>query len=353
MSEDIRIDSHKLIYHPCEVARWLKGETIYPIEIEVGLSGACNHRCVFCALDYIGYKPNFLDTKLITDNIRDLSSKGLKSIIYAGEGEPLLHRDAPYIFNKTKECGVDAALSTNGVLLTKEVSEECLHSMTWIRFSIAAATEETYNKIQRGQKHDLRRVYDNLQAAVRVKRNKKLSVTLGGQLLLMEENKHEVFTLAKNLREIGLDYLTVKPFNPHKYSHNLISVDYFESRELERQVKELETDDFAIYFRHRAIANLETEKPYDRCYALPFMTHIDAEGEVFPCVAFVGIEEFRYGNLYEKSFAEIWESERTRGLMQRFVGEFLKTTCRKACRLDEMNKYLFALKNPGTHVNFI
>ena len=27
--------------------------------------------------------------------------------------------------------------------------------------------------------------------------------------------------------------------------------------------------------------------------------------------------------------------------------------CRKACRLDEINKYLWMLKNPPEHVNFI
>ena len=25
MAENIRIDSHKLVYHPCEVAKWLSG----------------------------------------------------------------------------------------------------------------------------------------------------------------------------------------------------------------------------------------------------------------------------------------------------------------------------------------
>lgn len=353
MSENIRIDSHKLIYHPCEVAKWLSGEKVYPIEIEVGLSGACNHRCVFCALDYVGYKPNFLDTDLILSNLRTLSEKGLKSVIYAGEGEPLMHKDAPYIFNETKKFGIDVALSTNGALLTKEVSEECLSSMTWIRFSIAAATNKIYDKIQRGRKGDLQRVYKNLQDAVQIKRDKKLNVTLGGQLLLLEDNKNEVFTLAKNLRDIGLDYITIKPFIPHKYSNNLISVNYSESVEIERHVKELTTTNFSVYFRHQAVKNLSEEKPYDRCYALPFMTHISAEGKIFPCVAFVGIKDFLYGNLYKNSFVEIWESEHTRKIMEKFSGEFLQKNCRKACRLDEMNKYLFELKYPGAHVNFI
>ena len=40
MADNIRMDSHKLIYHPEAVARWLKGENIYPIEIEISPSGA-------------------------------------------------------------------------------------------------------------------------------------------------------------------------------------------------------------------------------------------------------------------------------------------------------------------------
>ena len=304
-------------------------------------------------MDYIGYKPNFLDTDLILKNLKDLFAKGLKSVIFAGEGEPLMHKDAPKIFNETKSFGIDVALSTNGALLTKEISEQCLQSMTWIRFSIAAATDEIYNKIQRGRKGDLQKVYKNLQDAVKIKRDKNLKVTLGGQLLLLEDNKNEAYQLAKNLREIGLDYITIKPFIPSKYSGHLISVDYSDSIEIERRVKELATDNFSVYFRHQAVKNLDIEKPYEKCYALPFMSHITAEGKIFPCVAFAGIEEFIYGNLYEKSFVEIWESAHTREIMNNFSGEFLKKNCRKACRLDEMNKYLSELKNPGAHVNFI
>ena len=59
MSDKIRMDSHKLIFHPERICAWLNGEKIYPIEVEIAPSGACNHRCVFCALDYIGYKPNY------------------------------------------------------------------------------------------------------------------------------------------------------------------------------------------------------------------------------------------------------------------------------------------------------
>lgn len=354
MADNIRMDSHKLLYHPIEVAKWLQGEgRLYPIEVEIGLSGACNHRCIFCAVDYMGYQPNFLDTKIVLDTLKDLADKGLKSVIYSGEGEPLLHKDAPFIIAKTKELGIDAALATNGVLLTRDKAEICLHALTWIRFSIAAATEETYQKIQRGKPGDLGRVLKNLEDAVAIKREKKLRTTLGAQLLLLPENRNEVVMLAKTLREIGLDYLTVKPFSQHPSSIAKREVDYSETDALAEELKSIATDSFQIHFRRQSMENVAHEKPYDRCHALPFMTHIDAKGEVFPCIAFVGDENFRYGNLYEKSFVEIWESPRTADIMNTFCGDFLRNKCRKACRLDEMNKYLHELKHPGGHVNFI
>ena len=65
MADNIRIDTHKLLYHPETVARWLSGENIYPIELELGITNACNHRCIFCSVDYTGYKANFLDTDLL------------------------------------------------------------------------------------------------------------------------------------------------------------------------------------------------------------------------------------------------------------------------------------------------
>ena len=63
----------------------------------------------------------------------------LKSIIYAGEGEPLLHKDAPEILIKTKRMGIDAAMSTNGVLFSPEIARDCMKTLTWMRFTLLPA----------------------------------------------------------------------------------------------------------------------------------------------------------------------------------------------------------------------
>lgn len=353
MAENIRMDSHKLIYHPEVVGRWLKGENIYPIEIEISPSGACNHRCVFCAVDYIGYQPDFLEKDVILRDISLMGKKGLKSVICSGEGEPLLNKDMPEIANRIKACGIDVAMSSNGALFTKEIAEECLGAFTWIRFSVASMEEKSYDMIQRGRAGDLERVRVNLTEAVRLKRDKKLKTTLGVQCLLLPDNMQQLPGMAKQLREIGVDYLTVKPYSQHLHSENTFQVDYDEMLELEQELKEYATPDFAIYFRANAMKKMHHEKCYKQCYGLPFMTHIDAKGNVWPCVAHIGTEEFCYGNIYGQTFEEIWEGERRRQIMERLEALDINKVCREACRLDEINKYLDELKHPGEHVNFI
>lgn len=353
MAENIRIDSHKLIYHPETVARWLRGENIYPIEIEISPSGACNHRCVFCAVDYIGYQPCFLDKDTILRDIAQMSKKGLKSVICSGEGEPLLNKDMPDIANGIKTCGVDVAMSTNGVLFTRDRAEECLAAFTWIRFSVASMEETSYDKIQRGKSGDLQKVKTNLADAVRIKKDKKLKTTLGVQCLLLQENMSLLTDMARQLKEIGVDYLTIKPYSQHLHSKNHFEIDYEEMLDLEKQLKEFATDDFAIYFRANAMKKMHHEKCYQQCYGLPFMTHIDAKGNVWPCVAHIGDEQLCYGNINEQTFEEIWEGNRRQRINEQMTGVDVNKVCREACRLDEINKYLAELKHPGEHVNFI
>ena len=76
-----KIDSHKLMYHVPRVNDWLKGETVYPIYMEVSPSGACNHRCLYCGLDFMGYKPNYLNTEILKERKKERQSKIAKDNI--------------------------------------------------------------------------------------------------------------------------------------------------------------------------------------------------------------------------------------------------------------------------------
>ena len=351
--QDVRMDSHKLIYHPRRVADWLEGKLIYPIEVEIGLSGGCNHRCIFCAVDYMEYKPHLLKLDVLLPNLQIMERHGLKSVIYAGEGEPFTNPQIAEIVNGTKALGIDAALSTNGVFFSSEKIKSCLRSLTWVRYSVSAITDATYEKIHRCRQGDLQRVLCNMEEAVRVKRDESLPVTLGVQMLLLPDNRDEVVALAQTMKKIGLDYFTVKPFSQHPSAQAKLQVDYSTAGEIKQQLEELETENFKVYFRSQSIENLEVQKPYSECHGVNFMAYITADGDVYPCIAFMGRSDYIYGNINEQHFDDIWQSERADKIRGLFQDEFIHKYCRKSCRLDEINKYLHGLKHPGTHVNFI
>lgn len=353
MAENIRIDSHKLIYHPERVAAWLRGENIYPIEIEISPSGACNHRCIFCAVDYIGYQPHFLEKENLLKNISIMQTHGLKSVICSGEGEPLLNKDMPDIANGIKQCGVDVAMSSNGALFSKDIASECLEAFTWIRFSVASMEENSYYKIQQAKPGDLERVKNNLAEAVSIKKNRNAKTTLGVQCLLMPENMNQLVEMADELKHIGIDYFTIKPYSQHLHSKNKMQIDYEEMLELEKQLKCMEDDNFSIYFRANAMKKMHKEKCYKECYGLPFMTHIDSCGNVWPCIAHIGNDKYCFGNINQQSFEEIWEGNTRKEVIEMMRGQDINKVCREACRLDEINQFLDELKHPGEHVNFI
>lgn len=354
LSDDLRIDSHKLIYHPERVTKWINGDNIYPITIETALSGGCNHRCTFCALDYTGYNPIMMDKSIILNNFREMAKKGVKSVVFAGEGEPLLNRNAPYIINCTKEYGIDTSMSTNGVLFTKEIAEECMKSLTWIRFSVAAGTNKVYKKIHKSKDRDFERVLKNLNNAVEVKRKYNLETTLGVQLLMIPDNVNEVMILGKELKKIGVDYFTVKPFSKHPKSICDIedSFVYNNFINLEKELQHLETEDFKIYFRSNSMKKLICKKNYDKCYGLPFFTYIDAKGNVVPCIIFLGDKSYYFGNINEESFVDIWEGKKRKEVMEKLF-KLDVNNCRELCRLDNINEYLCNFKAPSGHINFI
>ncbi|MEE8574525.1 MAG: radical SAM protein, partial [Thermodesulfobacteriota bacterium] len=208
--DKFKIDSHKLLYHVPRVHEWLKGEDVYPIYLEIAPAGACNHRCTYCAVDFMEYQPRTLDTEILKERLIEMGRLGVKSIMYAGEGEPFLHKKMGEIINHTKkECGIDVAITSNGTLFGEKVIEESLASITWIKISINAGSKDTYAAVHRTKPEDFAKVIENITTAVKFRAENKLKTTIGMQMILLPENIGEALVLAEKAKEIGADYLVI------------------------------------------------------------------------------------------------------------------------------------------------
>lgn len=367
MKDRYRIDSHKLIYHPARVAAfldagedWQKMKSIYPIYIEISPMGACNHRCTFCALDYVGYKPDQLDADLLSERLAEMGACGVKSVHFAGEGEPMLHKRLTDIVIAGADAGIDVGITTNATLFPAGFLERGLPRVQWIKASINAGTSSSYDLIHRGKAGDFDKAIDNLTRAAEEKRKGNLNVTLGAQAVLLPENRDELDALAEICRDrIGLDYLVIKPYSQHNFSltQRYAEIDYNQYSDLQSSLEEYSNDDFQLIYRANAINKYAdpAAKHYSTCYSTPlFWAYVASDGEVYSCSAYLSDPRFSLGSLMERDFGEIWEGERRRANFEMVRNTLDISECRRNCRMDEVNRYLFDLANGEVpHVNFI
>jgi len=363
MNDKYAIDSHKLTYHPQRVSSWLEARNdlsklrkIYPVYIEISAVGSCNHRCTFCGVDYIGYQNVRWETELLKQRLSEMAEKGVKSVMFAGEGEPLLHKDLHEIIEHCANVGIDSSITTNFVMLNKKNVYKIFKNASWVKISINAGTKETYSQIHRTKEEDFDKVLENMELSVKTKRENNFNCTLGAQMLLLPENKNEALILAKTVKEIGLEYLVIKPYSQHLFSETkkYKDIDYKPMLDLEKELEKLNDKNFNVVFRSNTMRKLYTGHNYKKCYASPyFWAHLMANGDLYGCSAYLKQSKFCYGNLKETSFKNAWESEKRLNSII-YVKEQLDISgCRINCRMDEVNGYLWRLKNPQDHDNFI
>src|SRR3989344_1238380 len=220
------VDGHKLMYHPERVSEWLEKGDCFPIYVEIGPTGKCNHRCVFCAVDWLKYGGASIGKEIMFRTLEDLAQSGVKSVMFAGEGEPLLHRDISEFVNRASNNNLSVAITTNGVLFDKEMAESCLPKLSWIRFSVDAGTPEIYALVHGTKTKDFDRVIQNIIDAVDVKKRFGLSVDIDVQALLIPESANGIEKLASLIKNVGADSFQIKPYSQHPLSINRFVVDY-------------------------------------------------------------------------------------------------------------------------------
>jgi radical SAM protein with 4Fe4S-binding SPASM domain len=367
MSDRYAIDSHKLIYHPQRVARfldagddWEKARSVYPLYVEIAPVGACNHRCTFCAVDYIGYKPTRLPVEVVERTLADMGRLGVKSVMFAGEGEPMLHKDIDRMVVAAAEAGIDTAMTTNASVLSDAFVERALPRMSWIKASVSAGTAATYARIHRTKERDFGIVVGNLKRMVAARDRGGFACALGAQILLLPENASEIEILARLCRdEIGLDYLVVKPYSQHTFSltREYQAVDYQGYGDLRARLKTLNTERFSVVYRENTMKKHDAGDAdrYQKCYATPFFwAYVMATGAVYGCSAYLLDPRFEYGNINEAAFKDIWEGERRHENFNFVRRELDIRECRLNCRMDEVNRHLDRLVRQNVpHINFI
>lgn len=362
---DWEIDSHKLDLHADRVAQWAASrhnwelaKSVAPIYFEVTPSAGCQHRCRFCSVDTIGYtftpsfvaeiKPSLLiDADMIVERMAEAKSYGVRSVMFAGTGEPLVHKHIDKINSGALDAGLDTAFTTNGVLL------ERLHSLprtSWVKISLNAGTRAGYAAMHRTDVKDWDKVWDNINAA----KNRRGSCTLGVQCVVLPDTVYEMETLAMLARDAGADYLVLKPYSQGTFqtSHEFEGTTYDKWEKYLANLSRYDTDTFRVIVRMADMRAESERHHFDLCRATPvFWVYAMANGDIFTCSDHLTEAAFCIGNLYRNTFKEIWEGEKRRANWQMMENFDIKH-CRLNCRMAKQNVYLERFDRVR-HLNFI
>jgi len=281
--------------------------------------------------------------------MREAAGLGVKSVMFGGTGEPLVHKRISEITVSAVHAGLDVAFTTNGVLLNRlGPIDKC----AWIKVSLNAGTKETYAKVHQTEEKDWDRVWSGIRGAAA----RKGSCTLGVQCVVLPENVYEMQELAGLAQSAGADYLVLKPYSQGTFSltRQYENVDYAAMRAyLEETARKCTIKGFQVIYRGNAISEeIDKKHRYPKCLATPnAWVYAMGNGDIFSCSAHLLDQRFKVGNIYEQTFQEIWEGEGRRKNWE-MMREFDIKQCRLNCRMNQQNKYLHSLTHTP-HVNFI
>lgn len=353
---DLILDWQKLWLpeHRKRLIEWLAGERIVPITIDMALTRACNYKCGYC---YAILQAQANDTKkmlsldVIYRFLDDASEMGIKAISFVSDGESTC---SPHLYDailRGYNNGLSMALGTAGYLLKDERLEEILPALTYLRFNMSAGVPSRYSKIHGVPKDYFHKVVNTVIKAVDIKRKKGLDVTIGLQMVLLPKYKDQILPLSHLGKVLDVDYFVVKHCSDNEKGS--LGVDYSAYYEPELMAlldaaEALSSDVYTVKAKRSKIFS-DGKRSYSRCYGPPFFLQFSGSGLVAPCGMLFGKEYKKYhiGNIAEKSFKEIWQSDRYWEVINLLSSDKFdpQKMCGCLCIQHKVNEFLWSLKN--------
>jgi len=134
-----------------------------------------------------------------------------------------------------------------------------------------------------------------------------------------------------------------------------------------KEAEGLSTKNYLVKAKWSKILS-DGRRKYTKCYGPAFIMQFSGSGLVAPCGMLFNtrFKKFHIGNIADKSFKEIWKSEKYRDVLNYIASDKFnpQTDCGTLCLQHKVNEFLWDLKEgkaelkspagePPQHKNFI
>lgn len=343
----------KLLRHSDRIEHMLAGATVYPVSVELDLSNTCNHGCPWCSFN--GFRQeNWVQwpTDRAFSLLEELAEVGVKSITFTGGGEPLTHKDAPRLFRRCHELGMQFGVVTNGRLLVGAAREAIAELATFVRISLDAGTPQTHQLLHATHKPEFDVILDNIRITRKLAGDR---LTIGAAFCVFDVNVDEIPGAAKLVAAAGGNYLEVRPVFPTEWRGGgfarALSPENVERAQLKLEAaKRVAPHGFQIIGMIQRFDALNgADKGFSGCHIGPLTTVINADGYIYHCCIQRGMPNFRAGSVLRERFKDVWWNAQH----QRMVGDIDVSKC-PPCRYASYNRLIEqGFLKDGLHAAFV
>jgi radical SAM protein with 4Fe4S-binding SPASM domain len=240
-------------------------------------------------------------------------------------GEPLMNPELPAMVRYAAERDIKAVTSTNGHFFKHEdyMAELLKSGLSTLIVAVDSVSKDNY-AVYRKQ-GDLTKVISRLEKLIKLKKKVKSNTLINLRMVVMKQNECEVDKTRHYARAIGADCFTVKTLNPSCGSTALDS-DLVPKNPKYRR----------FTYKKDTLERISVDRV---CMRVWTMSNIFSNGDVVPC-CYDYRADFKVGNVLERSFTEIWNSQAYRELRKRiFIQKNSVPICRECYTNFQNSEY--------------
>jgi radical SAM protein with 4Fe4S-binding SPASM domain len=306
----------------------------YPYYYIIDVCDVCNLRCPLCPTGNltIARKQAMLSLQQYKEIFDKIKEYALVVSMY-NHGEPLLNPDVFSIVEHTHRNRVGTNISSNfNWPQPVEINDFIRSGLDYVTVSLDGVTQEAYEQYRvRG---DIAEVFENLRRLVSAKKVLKSKTPfVEWQFIVFKHNEHEMAAARKLAAEIGVDLLRfVSPGMQPEDMHNT-------------ELQDKWMPDNPMYWERNPKLVEERGYVFDRaCFYLYRSMFIYPGGGVTPC-CFAHDDRQDFGNIYQNSVAEIWNSQ-----MYRSSRMLFSKTAPSESRVETVCDKCTVFRQDGAHL---
>jgi len=269
-------------------------------------TNACPFHCIFCDYSELNDQKKKALKKVEWEYLlSEFKNNGGMAIELCGGGEPLATPDVDQLIDCAARMDLRVGILTNGLFINKEkypkIYSSILDHCSYVRVSMESASQEIFKKVRRrGDTFSFDTIFKNISQLIQDKSEDiQVSYKYNIGSIYDFNDVCRAITLAE---EAGFDSVQFK-------TACNVEEDFKEDRkEVEQKIKS-----FAARTLHttKLLCNFTKYNlsKKDSCFMSAVHTLIDYNGDVFICCYYRHrIQSHRIGNVFKKSFYDIWHS---------------------------------------------